>query len=284
MLVGLIAFVSWGLVPLYWKLIDDVSADRIVAHRAIWCLAFLAIVVVASATHRAALREAIKRPRSLAFSALAGWLIGINWFIYIWSVIHDHVIEASLGYFLSPLVTVAMGALVLGERLPARRWVAVSLASLGVLLKVVLLGNVPWIALSLCLTWGSYALVKRLAGLDSITGLVVESASILPPALLYLLLAVGPEAGPGFAAGWPRVPMLLIGGGIITAIPLLCYAYATRRLTLATLGLMQYLTPTMTFLLGVFLYREPFVARDLFTFGCIWAGLVLYSTSSAEAR
>ncbi len=283
-LVGLIAFVTWGLVPLYWKLIDDVSADRIVAHRAIWCLAFLAIVVIVSATRRTALREAMKSPRSVAFSALAGWLIGINWFIYIWAVIHGYVIEASLGYFLSPLVTVAMGALVLGERLPALRWVAVSLASVGVLLKVVLLGTVPWIALSLCLTWGCYALVKKLAGLDSISGLIVESASILPPAMLYLLFAVGPDSGPGFAAGWPRVPMLLIGGGLITAVPLLCYAFATRRLTLATLGLMQYLTPTMTLLLGVFLYREPFVARDLFTFGCIWAGLVLYSTSSVESR
>jgi chloramphenicol-sensitive protein RarD len=283
-LVGLIAFVSWGLVPLYWKLIDDVSADRIVAHRAIWCLAFLALVVGVSAARRDTLREVLKSPRSVAFSALAGWLIGINWFIYIWAVIHDHVIEASLGYFLSPLVTVALGALVLGERLPTQRWIAVTLASVGVLLKVVLLGTVPWIALSLCSTWGCYALVKKLAGLDSITGLIVESTSILPPALLYLAFAVGSDSGPSFAAGWPRVPLLLIGGGVITAVPLLCYAYATRRLTLATLGLLQYLTPTMTFLLGVFLFREPFVARDLFTFGCIWAGLVLYSTSSAESR
>jgi chloramphenicol-sensitive protein RarD len=153
-----------------------------------------------------------------------------------------------------------------------------------VLLKVVLHGSVPWIALSLCSTWGCYALVKKLAGLDSMTGLVVENASILPPALLYLLFAVGPSSGPGFVEGWPRVPLLLMGGGVVTAVPLICYAYATRRLTLATLGLMQYLTPTMTFLLGVFLYREPFAPRDLITFGCIWAGLMLYSASSEEAR
>lgn len=283
-LVGLIAFILWGIVPLYWKLIDDVAADRIVAHRAIWCLAFLAIVVAISTSRRASLRDAMQRPRSLAFSALAGWLIGINWFIYIWAVIHGHVIEASLGYFLSPLVTVALGAFVLGERLPRLRWVAVLLAAAGVLLKVALHGTVPWIALSLCTTWGSYALVKKLAGFDSMTGLFVESASILPPALLYLLFFVGAGSGPGFTEGWPRVPLLLIGGGVITAVPLLCYAYATRRLTLATLGLMQYLTPTMTFLLGVFLYREPFARVDLVTFGCIWAGLMLYSASSTEAR
>jgi chloramphenicol-sensitive protein RarD len=283
-LIGLIAFVSWGLVPLYWKLIDDVSADRIVGHRAVWCLVFVAFVVMLSAGKRAAVQDAVKRPRSLAFSALAGWLIGINWLIYIWSVIRGHVIEASLGYFLSPLVTVALGAFVLGERLPTLRWVAVLLAAAGVLFKVILHGTVPWIALSLCSTWGCYALVKKLAGLDSITGLFIENVSILPPALLYLLFAVGADSGPGFVAGWPRVPLLLIGGGLVTAVPLLCYAYATRRLTLATLGLMQYLTPTMTFLLGVFLYREPFARTDLITFGCIWAGLVLYSASSTEAR
>ena len=281
-LVGLIAFVSWGIVPLYWKLIDDVSADRIVSHRAIWCLVFLAFVVMLSSAKRAAVREALQRPRSVAYSALAGWLIGINWLIYIWAVIRGHVIEASLGYFLSPLVTVALGALVLGERLPTLRWVAVVLAATGVMFKVVLHGTVPWIALSLCTTWGSYALVKRLAGLDSITGLFLESIAILPPALLYLAFLLGADSGPGFVAGWPRVPLLLIGGGVVTAVPLLCYAYATRRLTLATLGLMQYLTPTMTFLLGVFLYREPFAGTDLITFGCIWAGLMLYSASSSE--
>ena len=282
--MGLVAFLTWGLVPLYWKLIAYVASDRIVCHRAIWCLAFLALVVAVSTRRRAALRDAMQQPKSLAYSALAGWLIGINWFIYIWSVINGHVIEASLGYFLSPLVTVAHGAFVLGERLPALRWVAVLLAAAGVLLKVVLHGTVPWIALSLCSTWGCYALVKRLAGLDSMTGLCIESASILPPALIYLLLFVGPDSGPGFAEGWPRVPILLMGGGVITAVPLICYAYATRRLTLATLGLMQYLTPTMTFLLGVFLYREPFARVDLVTFACIWAGLVLYSASSNESR
>ncbi len=168
--------------------------------------------------------------------------------------------------------------------MPKLRWVAVLLAATGVLIKVVLHGTVPWIALSLCLTWGSYALVKKLAGLDSMTGLFVEGASILLPALLYLTFAVGADSGPSFAAGWPRVPLLLIGGGVVTAVPLLCYAYATRRLTLATLGLMQYLTPTITFLLGVFLYQEPFARTDLITFGCIWAGLVLYSASSSEAQ
>ncbi len=275
---------SWGLVPLYWKLIDDVSADRIVAHRAIWSLVFVAFVVILSSGKRAAVQDAFRRPRSLAFGALAGWLIGINWLIYIFAVIRGHVIEASLGYFLSPLVTVALGAFVLGERLPTLRWVAVLLAAAGVLLKVILHGTVPWIALSLCSTWGCYALVKKLAGLDSMTGLFVEGVAILPPAFLYLILAPGIGAGPGFVVGWPRVPLLLIGGGVVTAVPLLCYAYATRRLTLATLGLMQYITPTMTFLLGVFLYREPFARTDLITFGCIWAGLVLYSASSTEAR
>lgn len=283
-LVGLVAFVSWGLVPLYWKLIADVSADRIVCHRAIWCLAFLALVVALSTARRAAVHGALRNRRALWYSVAAGWLIGVNWLIYIWAVIHDRVIESSLGYFLSPLVTVALGALVLKERLPALRWVAVGLATAGVLLKIVLHGTVPWIALSLCTTWGSYALFKRLAGLDSITGLFIESASILPPAVIYLLFLVKADSGPDFWSGWPRVPLLLIGGGVITAVPLLCYAYATRRLTLATLGLMQYLTPSLTFLLGVFLYREPFARIDLVAFGCIWVGLVLYSASSPEAQ
>ena len=200
-LIGLIAFVSWGLVPLYWKLIDDVSADRIVAHRAIWSLVFVAFVVVLSSAKRASVQDALTRPRSLAFGALAGWLIGINWLIYIFAVIRGHVIKASLGYFLSPLVTVALGAFVLGERLPMLRWVAVLLAAAGVLLKVILHGTVPWIALSLCSTWGCYALVKKLAGLDSMSGLFVEGVAILPPALLYLIFAPGDRRRPGIL--WP---------------------------------------------------------------------------------
>ncbi len=282
-LVGLIAFLTWGVVPLYWKRIADVAADRIVSHRTIWCLALLVIVVGVSAANRERLREALRHPRALWFSALAGWLIGINWFIYIWAVNHNRVVESSLGYYLSPLVTVALGAIVLRERLPALRWVAVGIASLGVLIKVITVGVFPWIAVSLCSTWGCYALIKRLAGLDTITGLVIECAALFPPSLLYLFLFVGPDSGPTFIEGWPRVPLFLVGGGIVTAVPLLCYAYATRRLTLATLGLMQYLTPTMTFLLGVLLYRETLGPIDLVMFGCIWFGLALYSWAGLRA-
>ncbi len=276
-LVGLGAFIAWGFVPLYWRCLDDVSADRIVSHRAIWCLVFMLIVMAVSQTNRTNLLNAIRTPRALWYSLLAGWLIGINWFIFIWAVNHGRVLQASLGYYLSPLVTVSLGALILREHLPRLRWIAIGIAALGVLTKVVTVGGFPWVALSLCSTWGCYALIKRLAGVDTITGLVIESASLLPPALVILVTGFGMTPGPGLAEGWPRVPLLLVGGGIVTAVPLLGYAFAARRLTLASLGLMQYLTPSMTFLLGLFLYHEPFATSDFFMFACIWLGLALYS-------
>ncbi|MBS0661023.1 MAG: EamA family transporter RarD [Verrucomicrobia bacterium] len=283
LLVGFIAFLSWGLVPLYWRLLGEVSSVRIVCHRAVWCFAFIALVVAASATQRDQLRAALRQPRAVWLCALAGWLIGINWLVFIWAVNHERVLQSSLGYYLSPLVTVALGAVALHERLPRLRWIAVACAGTGVILKVVASGEAPTIALALCGTWGCYALVKRFAGLDTITGLVIESAALLPPAILLLAATTDPTGPPFLGAGW-TIPLLLVGGGPLTALPLLCYAYATRRLTLATLGLMQYLTPTMTFLLGVFLYREPFGRIDFVMFAFIWVGLTLYSLAPIWSR
>lgn len=283
LLIGFVAFLSWGLVPLYWRLLGEVSSLRIVCHRAVWCFAFIALVVAASSTHRTQLAAALRQPRAVWLCALAGWLIGINWLVFIWAVNHDRVLQSSLGYYLSPLVTVALGAVALKERLPRLRWLAVALAGTGVGIKIAFSGEAPTIAFALCGTWGCYALVKRFAALDTITGLTIESAALLPPALVLLALKTDPTGPPFFGAG-AAVPLLLIGGGPLTALPLLCYAYATRRLTLATLGLMQYLTPTMTFLLGVFLYREPFRFIDFVMFGFIWVGLTIYSLAPVIGR
>lgn len=282
-LVALGAFLAWGLVPLYWRELSDVSALRIVCHRAIWACLFFALIGFSSASYRANLAAALANRRAAWLSALAGWLIGINWLIFIWAVTHERVLQSSLGYYLSPLVTVALGSVVLAEKLPPLRWVAVAFAATGVIYKIVAAGVAPWIALSLCGTWGCYALVKRLAGLDSFSGMMIESAALLPPGLLLLFLQ-GDPTGPGFFdSGW-RVPLLLVGGGPVTAIPLLCYAYATRRLPLATLGLMQYLTPTITFALGIFLYREPFNRIDFLMFVFIWVGLTIYSVAPRLTR
>lgn len=287
--MGLVAFLAWGLVPLYWRQLSDVSAVRIVCHRAIWCALFIAVVVAFSATHRASVSAALRNPRAAWLSALAGWLIGINWLVFIWAVNHERVLQSSLGYYLSPLVTVALGAVVLKEKLPPLRWLAVVLAGTGVLLKIIGSGVAPTIALALCGTWGTYALVKRFAALDTITGLMIESAALVPPALVLLFWDSDP-GGPAFFASGLAIPLLLLGGGPVTALPLLGYAYATRRLTLATLGLMQYLTPTMTFALGIFLYREPFNRVDFAMFVFIWLGLTIYtlaprfSGKAAEVR
>jgi chloramphenicol-sensitive protein RarD len=275
MLYAALAFLAWGLFPLYFKALRSIPAQEILAHRMVWSLAFLAVVLLWR-RQWSWLAAVARQPRVLAGFAASALLLSTNWGIYIWSVNHDRVIDASLGYFINPLVNVVLGAALLKERMRPLQWSAVALAAAGVAWLTYVAGHPPWIALALGLTFGVYGLLRKTAALGALEGLSLETMLLFPFAAAYLLWLA--QAGQnGFLAAPPLPQALLALSGPVTAIPLLMFAAAARRLPLSLLGLMQYLVPTMQLLLGVWLYHEPFGPARLLGFALIWGGLALYS-------
>jgi chloramphenicol-sensitive protein RarD len=273
-----LAYILWGLFPLYIKQIEVVPALEIVAHRSVWCLVFM-LLLLAAMRRFAWLREVLRQPRTLGIFTLSALLLSGNWLIYVWAVNHGRVLDASLGYFINPLVNVMLGYLVLHERPRAGQWAAVGIAALGVLWLAVGAGNLPWIALTLAASFGCYGLLRKTAPLGAIEGLTLETL-VMAPLMVALLgwYALGGFGGAGrFAHGDLALDGWLLLAGPLTAIPLLLFAYGARRVTLATLGLLQYLGPSIQFLLGVFLYKEPFDPARGIGFALIWAALVVYS-------
>ena len=272
------AFLFWGLVPIYWKQMHEIAAIELIAHRCVWSLLFL-LGVIAWQGRFADLRAASRSPRLLGLNLLSSVLLATNWTIYVWAVNSGHVIESSLGYFLVPLVNVALGSLLFHERLRPLQWTAIVCAALGVGLLLVRLGHAPWIALTIAGTWAGYGLLKKKSALGAITGLTLETLLLCPLAVAALLW--WHHTGEG-ALGRvdTRLHVYVLSVGVITAIPLLMFAYGAQRIRLTTLGLLQYLAPTAQFLLGYFLYHEPFDAARLQAFGIIWCGLALYSADS----
>lgn len=269
------AYLAWGLMPLYWKSLQAVPAGQILAHRIVWSLFFVALIL--TARHQWSwLGEALRRPRVLLIFALSGMLIGINWFIYIWAVNVGHIVETSLGYFINPLVNVLLGYVVLKEKLRPAQWLALSVALVGVLYLTLSLGAFPWIALTLAFSFGAYGLIRKTAPLNSAEGLFIETAVLFLPAFGFLLLMESRGAG-AFGHAGPPVTLLLIGAGIVTSVPLLLFAAGARRITLTTLGLLQYIAPTMQFLLGVLVFKESFGRTQLIGFGLVWLALILYT-------
>lgn len=270
-LFALGAYLSWGLFPLYFRQIAAIPSLQVVAHRTLWSLAFVAVVLLATG-HLKWLREVGAATwRRFAASAV---LIAVNWLTYVWSVGHGHVVDASLGYFINPLVNVALGFAVLHERPRPVQWFAVGLAAFGVLWLTVAAGQVPWIALVLAVSFGLYGLMRKTAALGAIEGLTLETLILAPLALAGLAFwwQAGDLAGQT-AVDWAW----LIGTGPVTAGSLLLFAAGARRIPLATLGIVQYVSPSLQFLLGVFLFKEPMDATRLVAFGFIWAALVVYS-------
>ncbi len=268
-------FGVWGLFPIYFKLLDHIPALEVVAHRILWSLVVLLALILAQGHWQLFLAE-FRNPRRLGFYLLTTLLISTNWLIYIWAVQHGRILEASLGYYINPLVNVLLGVLFLSERLNQRQWIAIALAALGVLILVIGYGVVPWIALSLALSFGSYGMLRKKAGHAATLGLGVETALLAPMALLFLIAQAVRGVG-AFGAMDGRTDLLLIAAGLITVAPLLMFLEATRLLRLSTVGLIQYMTPTLQFLLAILLYREPFTAIHLAAFSCIWLALALYS-------
>lgn len=268
---GLGAYAIWGLFPLYWKLLESQQADEILAHRIAWSLVFCLVVLAIGGRLRGLLRLSARDVRLLAVAAL---LISINWYVFIWATTHGHVVEASLGYFINPLVSVVLGVAVKRERLERAQWLAVTIATVGVVVLTVHVGRLPWVSLVLAASFGLYGLTKSSVRASALDGLTVETAVVALPAVAWLVHVGADNA---LVSGDPGLVALAIGAGPTTAIPLLLFAGAARRLPLATIGLLQYVTPTAQFLIGVFVLREPFDTGRLFGFVLIWIALVVFT-------
>ncbi|MDA0245620.1 MAG: EamA family transporter RarD [Chloroflexi bacterium] len=275
---GIGAYVSWGLLPIYWKILHDVPAMEILAHRMVWSLLFVAVLLAYQQDWRV-LREVWKRPRTVFIYFVAALFLAINWGIYIWAVNNGHVIDASLGYFINPLVNVLFGVLFLGERLRPVQIVAITLALFGVLYMTLVEGRVPYIALVLAFSFGIYGLLKKKARLPALEGFSLETALLFLPALGYLLLLEW-QGTAVFGHASLSTSIWLALTGIVTATPLLLFAAAAHKVTLTTLGIMQYLAPTLQFALGIYLFQEAFEPTRLVGFGFIWLALIVYTGES----
>jgi len=275
LLSAISAYILWGLLPIYWKWLHQVPAGQILAHRISW--SFILLVVFLSVIKDWGwLNQALKTRRTIILFFSAAILLSMNWFIYIWAVNSGHVVESSLGYFINPLVYVILGVIFLHERLRKDQWLAVGLATIGVIYLTVLYGRLPWIALSLAVTFGIYGLLKKIGALSSLRGLTLETATMFLPALAYLIFQES-NGQAAFAHVSPLTTFLLVLAGPVTTIPLVLFGYGAQKIPLYMLGLSQYIAPTIQFLLGVIVYNEPFSPAQLVGFALIWAALIVYS-------
>src|SRR2546430_1620865 len=275
LIAGIACFTTWGLIPIYWKLLAAVPATEILAHRFVWTTIFLSTILTWQRRWPELIANA-RSPRARIYCLTGGLAIASNWFLFIYAVNIGRVIETSLGYFMTPLMNVLFGAIFLRERLTRRQLASVLLAALGVLNLTFGYGRFPWIAVSLCLTFGLYGLLRKQSGTAAMPGLFIETILLVPFAavLLFYLQHSGAMVF-GRAGGW--LSILLVSTGVVTAIPLFWFGYATRHLRLITVGFLQYLSPIGSFFLGVFLYHEPFTRGHLITFGLIWLALVIFT-------
>lgn len=275
---GIAAYGLWGLIPFYFRSLGDLPPLEVLSHRILWSLAFLAILLTITRRWPQLLRAVRSRQLLLRLGASA-LLIGLNWFTYIYAVMTQQVLAASLGYFITPLVNVLLGVLFLGERLRPLQLLGVVLAALGVMNLAVAGAGLPWIALTLAISFAFYGLLRKTTHIDSTQGLFVETMVLAPLAIALLawMLISGSAVALRDAAG--HLP-LLMAGGVVTTVPLLCFVAAARRLKLSTLGFLQYLSPTLQFLVAVLAFNEPFSRVQLLSFGCIWLAIALYTADS----
>jgi chloramphenicol-sensitive protein RarD len=276
------AYVMWGLFPLYWKPLETIPALQLIGHRIGWSFILLFIILLVTRQWRA-FRQAATQAKIIRIYMAAAILISVNWFTYVWAVTHGFVVETSLGYYINPLFSVLLGVTMFHERLRAIQWAPIVLAAIGVLYLTFSYGALPWIALTLAFSFGLYGLVKKAAPLGSLYGLTLETGLLFVPALAYL---IGCEvAGQGaFLHGGPLLNWMMVGAGLVTTVPLLLFAAAVPRVPLTTIGILQYINPTMQFLLGVLLYKEPFTSDRMIGFGLVWLGLILFWTEGLYAR
>jgi chloramphenicol-sensitive protein RarD len=274
-LAAMSAFAIWGLFPLYFHPLHEVSAVQVIAHRIVWSCLFV-LAWIGLRREFPGLRATLADRSLLWRLAISATLITINWLTYVWGVTHGHVVETSLGYFIGPLVNVLLGVVLLSERLSPAQWAAVTLAVAGVGYLTVMTGSLPWIALTLAFSFATYGLIRKVVKVESLPGLATETLLLVPFAGAYLLWCESAGIGAlGHAA--PAVDALLVGSGPLTAIALFLFAYGTRLLPYSTVGVLQYITPTLQFICGVFALHEPFERARAVGFGIIWAALLLYT-------
>ena len=271
LLYGVAAYSLWGAFPLYWILLEPANPLEIVSHRAVWTLVFCFIVLAATKALKSSL-ETLKRPKVAVKLFLSSLLVSINWLVYIWATNNEHVVEASLGYYINPLIIIGFGVIFLKEKMRGLQWAAVTIASIGVLILTLDYGRLPWIALTLAVSWGSYGLVKKQLGLGALEGLAIETFISSFFYLAYLIY-IGNQGTGQFGQGW-GLTLLLMSAGAITAIPLLLFNGSTNRLPFTTIGLLQYITPTLQFSIGVWVLNEDMPTARWAGFLIIWVALV----------
>ena len=274
-LAGIGAYILWGLFPIYWRLLEEVPAIEILANRMVWSFVFVAILLTVQKDWHW-LKEVSRNRKTMLTYTLAAILLSVNWFTYIWAVNAGYVVEASLGYFINPLVNFLLGVIFLGEKLRGGQVAAVVLAGLGVVYLTVSYGSLPWISLVLAFTFGMYGLIKKTARLESMHGFSLETMVLFLPALFFLLYRESSGVGTFVQLG-AVVTLLLVLSGPVTSIPLLLFGYSARRIPLSMLGFIQYIAPTLQFLLGVFVFAEPFPPARMVGFSIIWMALLVYT-------
>lgn len=279
-----ISYIIWGILPIYWKLIGNVSANEILAHRIIWSFLFMVLLLFVTkkwTPFLATLRGFQKNQKKFWALVIASILISCNWFIYIWAVNHDQIIQVSLGYYINPLFSVLLGVIFLKEKLSTAQMISFFMAAIGVLILSTSYGQIPWISLLLAITFGLYGLAKKMIKVDSEIGLTLETMMVTPIAIIYMIVLFihGQQA---FLTHSVSTDLLLIGAGAATAIPLLLFAKGAQRIPLTMLGFIQYISPTISLVLGVFVYGEPFTKVHLLSFIFIWSALTLYSLSGSK--
>lgn len=276
---ALATYILWGLFPIYWKWLDHIPAPQLIGHRITWSFVLLLIVLITS-RQWVKFRTIVSNRKILVIYSAAALLLGTNWLTYVWAVNAGFIVEASLGYFINPLLSVLLGMVFLGEKLRPWQWLAVGLAAAGVLYMTLAYGRLPWIALTLALTFGIYGLVTKVAPLNSLYGLTLETGLMFIPALVYLALANLRGEGAFLHTGLTS-DLLMVGAGVVTAIPLLMFGAAAQRIPLTMIGIMQYIAPTLQFLLGVLVYEEPFPVSRLIGFGLVWVALIIFWAEGA---
>ena len=271
---GIGAYVLWGFFPIYWKFLHEVPALQVIGHRIAWSFVLLAVYILVTKQWQE-FRSVAFKAKTVGLYSIAAVLLSFNWLIYVWGVNAGFIVETSLGYFINPLLSVLLGVIFLRERLRPLQWIPVGLAAAGVIYLTFVYGRLPWIALSLAFSFGFYGFVKKLSPLGSLYGLTLETGIVFPIAMVYLAI-VGINGSGAFLQNGTHVDIFLIGTGVVTTIPLLMFASAAKQIPLTIVGLLQYIAPTLQFLIGVFIYNEEFDTTRLIGFSLVWLALVIF--------
>lgn len=278
---GAIAFGSWGLLPIYWKLLKTIPADEILAHRIFWSFLFVGGLLLFK-NGLGAVKETIKDRKNVRNILLCAFFVTINWGLFIWAVNSNNILQSSMGYYINPLIVVLLGMTVLKEKLNTLQYVSIGFAAIGVIIMTVQFGRIPWVALLLATSFALYGLFKKLLKADALVGFTLETTALMPLALGYILFKLFTGQSALYSISLSTFVILLFSG-VATATPLLWYAMGSARIKLSTMGFLQYISPTISLIIGVFIYGEEFTSTHLLSFGFIWIGLIIYSFSNMEA-